>query len=105
MRACWTGQHRHKFPHGANASSHTYRLGRSRFPPCAQVFSCGSCKREITRDPLRYDLFDGHRPDESGDGWEYTSIGLGDAMPTALSALTSDEENARTAPLHTDADN
>lgn len=58
--------------------------------PRCRVFTCTACKKARCQDPLRYDLFDGHRADGRG-GWAYDPNGVGEPVPEALAHLTCDE--------------
>ena len=58
-----------------------------------RVFSCMACRREASRDPTKYDLFDGHRSDGAG-GWAYEPNGVGEPVPEPLAGLTSQERLA-----------
>jgi len=58
-----------------------------------RVYSCTACKKEVCRDPMRYDLFDGHVSD-GADGWRYDGNGVGSPVPDALANLTSEERLA-----------
>ena len=58
-----------------------------------RVFSCAACKKETCQRPEEYDLFDGHTRDDRlrQRRWRYDTNGVGDPLPDALAALTSEE--------------
>tara|TARA_B110000046_G_scaffold111145_1_gene118361 strand:+ start:323 stop:2818 length:2496 start_codon:yes stop_codon:yes gene_type:complete len=58
-----------------------------------RVFSCSACKKETCQRPEEYDLFDGHTRDERlrQRRWRYDANGVGEPLPDALDALTSEE--------------